>query len=225
MTKATILIIDDEPQLRKLLTIVLETQEYKVITADTAKLGIAMAATHKPDLILLDIELPDRNGIAVLQDLREWYQQAVIMLSVVNTEDTIVKALDNGATDYVLKPFRNAELLARIRSGLKKNLPTTTSTIFTCGDLTIDTEAHIVKKDDMIIKLTQTEYQLLQLLAIHEGRVLTQQFILKAIWGVGSQTETQYLRVFIATLRKKIETNPAKPEHIITENGIGYRFQ
>lgn len=225
MNSQTILVIDDELQIRKLLAIALEANGYKVIQADSAKMGIALAANHNPDLILLDIELPDNNGQHVLTALRQWYNKAVIMLSVLSSEEEIVRALDSGATDYLTKPFRTAELLARIRNAIKRNEPNDRNALLIFEDINIDLTARVVKRNDEIIKLTITEYNLLVLLAKNEGRVLTQQFILKEIWGVGSQTETQYLRVFIGTLRKKIEANPTKPIHIITESGIGYRFQ
>ncbi len=224
MNNHSILIIDDEPQIRKLLEITLETNNYKVIQADTAKTGISLAANHNPDLILLDIELPDKNGQQVLLELREWYNKAIIMLSVLNEEEEIVKALDNGATDYLSKPFRSTELLARIRNAIKHNEPASANSVLIFDDISIDLVARIVKRNEEILKLTITEYNLLALLTKNEGKVLTQQFILKEIWGVGAQTEAQYLRVFVGTLRKKIEINPAKPIHIITENGIGYRF-
>lgn len=224
MNNQSILVIDDEPQIRKLLEITLETNGYKVLQADTAKMGIALAANHNPDLILLDIELPDISAQIALTNLRQWYNKAIIMLSVISVEDDIVKALDNGATDYLTKPFRTAELLARIRNAIKRNEPTTTNTVLVFDDINIDLVARVVKLNDEIIKLTATEYNLMVLLAKNEGRVLTHQFILKEIWGVGAQTEAQYLRVFVGSLRKKIEANPAKPIHIITENGIGYRF-
>ena len=160
-----------------------------------------------------------------MKELRIWYNKSIIILSVLNQEEDIVKALDNGATDYLTKPFRNAELMARIRASLRRNDNENNETILQFDSLKIDLVAHIVKKNDAVIKLTATEFNLLSLLAKNEGRVLTHQFILKEIWGVGSQTETQYLRVFVGTLRKKIENNPNAPEHIITESGVGYRFQ
>lgn len=225
MNKHTILVIDDEPQIRKLLEITLETNDYKVIQADNAQLGIALIANHNPDLVLLDIELPDKNGQEILKELRQWYHNAIIMLTVLNAEEHIVTALDNGATDYLTKPFRTAELLARIRNAIKRNQGIDSNSILQFDDLEIDAVARMVKLNNEIVKLTSTEYNLLLLLAQNQGRVLTQQFILKQIWGVGSQTEAQYLRVFVGTLRKKIETNPNKPIHIITESRIGYRFQ
>ena len=224
MNKAEILIIDDEPQIRKLLDIILDSNGYKVEHAETGKEGLIMAANHPPDLILLDIGLPDKSGHEILKELRAWYNKSVIILSVLNSEEDIVKALDNGATDYLTKPFRTNELLARIRSCIKRNNTDDSNSVLIMDDLQIDFVARTVKKNNCLIKLTTTEYNLLCLFARNEGRVLTHQFILKEIWGVGYQTETQYLRVFVGTLRKKIETNPNAPKHIITESGVGYRF-
>jgi len=224
MNKAEILIIDDEPQIRKLLEIILDSNDYKVWQAETGKEGLIMAANHPPDLILLDIGLPDKSGHEILKDLRNWYNKSIIILSVQNSEEDIVTALDNGATDYLTKPFRTNELLARIRSCIRRSNTDDSKSIFEMDDLQIDFVGRLVKKKDQVLKLTTTEYNLLCLFARNEGRVLTHQFILKEIWGVGYQTETQYLRVFVGTLRKKIEDNPNNPKHIITESGVGYRF-
>jgi len=168
--------------------------------------------------------LPDKSGHEILKELRTWYNKAIIILSVLNNEADIVAALDNGATDYLTKPFRNAELLARIRSAIRKNQTNNNERKIICGDLEIDIIARVVSKNNQFLKLTATEYNLLLLFAKNEGRVLTHQYILKEIWGVGAQTETQYLRVFVGTLRKKIETNPNQPKHLFTESGVGYRF-
>lgn len=224
MNKAEILIIDDEAPIRKLLEITLESNDYKVLQADTGKAGIIAAANHPPELILLDLGLPDKSGHEVLKELRTWYNKSILILSVQNSEADIVTALDNGATDYLTKPFRTAELMARIRSAIRRNQSLNSDSKITCGDLELDIAARVVTKQNEILKLTATEFNLLVLLAKNEGRVLTHQYILKEIWGVGSQTETQYLRVFIGALRKKIETNPHEPRHIITESGVGYRF-
>ena len=224
MNNARIVIIDDEPQIRRLLEITLENSGYKVILAENSKQGILLAANHTPDLILLDLGLPDMNGHEVLKELRLWYNKPIFILSALDQEADIVKALDNGANDYLTKPFRTAELQARIRSALRSQQTNNGTTVFTSGDLEVDLTAHTVKKSGEGIKLTATEFSLLVLLLKNEGRVLTHQYILKEIWGVGAQTETQYLRVFIGTLRKKIETNPNQPEHILTESGVGYRF-
>lgn len=225
MSKAEILIIDDEPQIRKLLEITLESNDYKVIQADNGKQGILLAANHTPEVIILDLGLPDKSGHEVLKELRTWYNKSIIILSVLNQEEDIVKALDNGATDYLTKPFRNAELMARIRASVRRSAIENTETSYQFGSICIDLLSHTVKKSNELIKLTATEFNLLSLFVKNEGRVLTHQYILKEIWGVGAQTETQYLRVFVGTLRKKIEENPNAPEHIITESGVGYRFQ
>ena len=225
MNKAEILIIDDEPQIRKLLQINLESNEYKVIQATNGKEGIMLAASHPPDLILLDIGLPDISGHEILKKIREWYNEPIIILSVQDNEADIISALDNGATDYLTKPFRTGELLARIRSALRRNQRSVNETVIACGDIEIDLVARLVMRNNEILKLTSTEYNLLVLFAKNEGRVLTHQYLLKQVWGVGRQTETQYLRVFVGTLRKKIEENPNNPKHIITESGVGYRFQ
>jgi two-component system KDP operon response regulator KdpE len=224
MNKAEILIIDDEPQIRKLLEITLESNDFNVWQAETGKEGIIMAANHPPELILLDIGLPDRSGHEILKELRTWYNKAIIILSVQNNEADIVSALDNGASDYISKPFRSAELIARIRAAIRKYQTPNSNTVLIYDDIEIDLTARLVKKNRKIIKLTSTEFNLLALLAKNQGCVLTHTSILKEIWGVGYQTETQYLRVFIGTLRKKIETNPNEPKHIITESGVGYRF-
>jgi two-component system KDP operon response regulator KdpE len=225
MNKAEILIIDDEPQIRKLLEIALESNDYKVLQAETGKEGVIQAANHPPELILLDIGLPDKSGHEILKELRQWYNKAIIILSVQNDETDIVAALDNGATDYLTKPFRTVELLARIRSAIRRNQTTNDTIVVEAGDLQIDLVARTVRKTKELVKLTSTEFNLISLFARNEGRVLTHQFILKEIWGVPYQTETQYLRVFVASLRKKIEENPNQPMHIITESGVGYRFQ
>ena len=224
MNKAEILVIDDEAPIRKLLEITLESNDYKVWLAETGKEGVLLAVNHPPELILLDLGLPDKSGHEILKELRTWYNKAIIILSVQDSEEDIVKALDNGATDYLTKPFRTGELLARIRSVIRRNLTQNDNSVLICGNLEIDFGARIIKRNDETLKLTATEFNLLALFMKNEGRVLTHQYILKEIWGVGYQTETQYLRVFVATLRKKIEDNPNQPKHIITESGVGYRF-
>ena len=224
MNNAEVLLIDDEQQIRKLLEIALESNGYKVIFAENGKQGIQFAANHSPDIILLDLQLPDKSGHEVLKELRTWYNKSIIILSVLNNEEDIVKALDNGATDYLTKPFRNAELMARIRSAIRRNWKDNFDSIYKNDGLEIDLLARTVKKNEDYLKLTSTEFNLLALFIKNEGRVLTHQYILKEIWGVGSQTETQYLRVFVGTLRKKIENDPNKPQYIITESGVGYRF-
>lgn len=224
MNKGEILIIDDEPQIRKLLKIVLESNDYKVVQAVDGMEGLHLAANHSPELIILDLGLPDRNGHEILKDLRNWFEKSIIILSVLDSEEDIVKALDNGATDYLTKPFRTGELLARIRSSMRLNQNIELQQTICADDLEIDLTSRNVYKDKEMVKLTSTEYNLLVLLAKNQGRVLTHQYLLKSIWGPGAQTETQYLRVFIAQLRKKLEKDPNQPQHFITESGVGYRF-
>ncbi len=220
----TILIIDDEIQIRRLLEITLSANGYKIIQAATGKDGLIDAATHHPSLIILDLGLPDKDGLEVLKKLREWFFKPVIVLSVRNSEEDIITALDIGANDYLTKPFRSGELLARIRAAIRAGENKNDSPLLEFGSLSIDMVNHIVKKDKEIVKLTTTEFSLLCLLAKNQGRVLTHQYILKEVWGFGYLEQTQYLRVFIAQLRKKIEENPSNPKILITESGIGYRF-
>lgn len=224
MNKGEILIIDDEPQIRKLLQISLESNEYKVIQAATGAEGLNLAASYSPELIILDLGLPDINGHQILKDLRGWYEKSIIILSVQNSEKDIVQALDNGATDFLAKPFRTGELLARIRSSIRSNRNIENQPIIIAGEIAIDLTARTVKVKDEMVKLTTTEYNLLALFARNQGKVLTHQYILKEIWGIGAQQETQYLRVFVAQLRKKLEENPNRPQHFVTESGVGYRF-
>jgi len=224
MNKAEILVIDDEPQIRKLLKITLESNDYKVVLAETGTEGVHLVANHTPDLVILDLGLPDKSGHLILTDLREWYDKSIIILSVQDNEADIIKALDNGATDYLTKPFRTGELLARIRASLRTNQNIELQPIISTGDLEIDLSSRMITRNNSVVKLTATEYNLVAILAKNQGRVLTHQFLLKEIWGFSSQNETQYLRVFIAQIRKKLEDNPNSPVHIITESGVGYRF-
>jgi two-component system KDP operon response regulator KdpE len=219
-----ILIIDDEIQIRRLLDITLSAYGYNISEASTGKDGLIKAAMVHPVLIILDLGLPDIDGFELLKKLREWFQKPIIILSVRNSEEDIVRALDNGANDYLTKPFRTGELLARIRVAIRQGESNPDNPCLTFGDLTVDLANHIVRKKNDHIKLTSTEFSLLALLAKNEGRVLTHQYILKEVWGMGYVEQTQYLRVFIAQLRKKIEDDPAKPKFLNTESGIGYRF-
>ena len=224
LIQENILIIDDEIQIRRLLEITLSANGYRIFEAPTGKEGLVMAASWNPALIILDLGLPDADGLDILKKLREWYQKPVIILSVRNSEEDIIKALDNGANDYLTKPFRTGELLARIRVAIRQKQGIADTAIFEFGTLTIDLANHTARKNNEIIKLTSTEFSLLALLAKNEGRVLTHQYILKEVWGMGYIEQTQYLRVFIAQLRKKVEDDPARPRFLNTESGIGYRF-
>ncbi|HUQ65010.1 MAG TPA: response regulator [Flavitalea sp.] len=224
MNRAEILVIDDEEPIRKLLSITLEANNYVVTEAATAKEGVIMASNHPPDLILLDLGLPDNNGLNLLVELRQWFTNPIIILSVQNSEEVIIHALDSGANDFLPKPFRTGELLARIRSALRSSLNEDTNTVITCNDLEIDLNTRTVKKKNELVKLTGTEYNLLSLFARNDGKVLTHQFLLRAVWGPGFINQSQYLRVYIAQLRKKIESDPNRPVYLITESGVGYRF-
>ncbi|HLO82888.1 MAG TPA: response regulator [Chitinophagaceae bacterium] len=224
MNKPEILIIDDEPQIRKLLEITLEGNGYIPKSASSAKEGMIMAGNHPPDLILLDLGLPDENGQTVLRKLRKWYVNPIIILSVQKREEEIITALDNGANDYLSKPFRIGELLARIRSVLRQSVSEEGETVLHFRDLEIDLTNRSVIKNGQLIKLTTTEYSLLALLARSNGKVLTHHYLLRTIWGPGYIDQSQYLRVYIAQIRKKIEDDPNRPEILLTESGVGYRF-
>ena len=220
----TILVIDDEVQIRRLLEITLSSNGFRISEAATGKEGLVAAATQHPSLIILDLGLPDTDGIEILKKIREWYLKPIIVLSVKNSEDDIIGALDNGANDFITKPFRTMELLARIRVALRHSKGIEINPILVFGPVTIDLANHIARKNEEILKLTSTEFALLALLSKNAGRVLTHQAILKEIWGFGYVGQTQILRVFVAQLRKKIEDDPGKPKLLITESGIGYRF-
>ena len=220
-----ILIIDDEVQIRRLLEITLQSNGFNICEALNGREGINLAASQQPELIILDIGLPDLSGHEVLKKLREWYTNPVIILSVQSNEEDIVKALDSGANDYLVKPFRTGELLARIRSALRSNNSSEDAkAVFSIAEIEIDLVARTVKKKNELIKLTVTEYKLAALFAQHAGKVLTHQYLLREVWGPGYINQSQYLRVFIAQLRKKIEDDPNRPVYIVTESGVGYRF-
>lgn len=224
MNKAEILVIDEEAPIRKLLAVTLGNT-YKVSEAETGAAGIKLAMNCPPELILLDVGLPDMSGHEVLKELRAWYNKSIIMLSALDYEKDVVQALDNGATDCLTKPFRNAELQARIRAAIRRNQPANCESKMVFDELEIDAGARTVKRRGETLKLTSTEYNLLLLFAKNEGRVITHQYLLKEIWGADAQGQTQYLRVYVGALRKKIENDPNHPKHIITKSGAGYRFE
>ena len=223
--KPVALVIDDEVQIRRLLRVVLESADYLVHEAETAAQGLTDAATRRPDVVLLDLGLPDSDGVNVLRRLREWSQVPVIVLSVRDDEEGKVAALDAGADDYVTKPFSSAELLARLRAAQRKTRPEEETSRFKSGDLIVDLTARVVTRAGHEVKLTATEYALLRLFVRHAGRVLTHRQILREIWGPKSEEHRQYLRVYVTHLRQKIERDPAAPELVKTEPGIGYRFE
>ena len=223
--KPVALVIDDEVQIRRLLRVVLESADYQVHEAETAAQGLMDAATRRPDVVLLDLGLPDSDGVNVLRRLREWSKVPVIVLSVRDDEEGKVAALDAGADDYVTKPFSSAELLARLRAAQRKTRPEEEISRFKSGDLIVDLTARVVTRAGHEVKLTATEYALLRLFVRHAGRVLTHRQILREIWGPKSEEHRQYLRVYVTHLRQKIERDPAAPELVKTEPGIGYRFE
>jgi two-component system KDP operon response regulator KdpE len=221
---AIALVIDDEVQIRRLLRLTLETESYKVFEAATGKEGLVEAASRQPDVVLLDLGLPDMAGVEVLKRLREWSRVPVVVLSVRDREEDKVAALDSGADDYVTKPFGTAELLARLRVAQRHGQPGEKEKGFRAGRLEIDLVARTVKVAGEDVKLTATEYALLLLFVTHAGKVLTHKQILREVWGPNSVEQTHYLRVYIKHLRDKIEAEPSVPELIVTEPGIGYRL-
>jgi two-component system, OmpR family, KDP operon response regulator KdpE len=218
------LIIDDEVQIRRLLRVALEGENYQVHEAENGRQGLIEIANRKPAVILLDLGLPDMDGLEVLKRLREWSEVPVVVLTVRDDEQEKVAALDAGAEDYVTKPFSTPELLARLRAAQRKTRAAEEISVFKKGDLIVDLTARVVTRADREIKLTATEYALLRLFVQHPGRVLTHRYILREIWGPKSEEHRQYLRVYVTHLRQKIEPNPTDPSLIRTEPGIGYRF-
>ena len=222
---ATILVIDDEPQIRRLLTVTLERNGHTVLQAETGEEGAIRVRTDNPGLVVLDLGLPDRDGMDVLREIRRTTAQLpVIILSVRDSEADIIQALDAGADDYLTKPFRTGELLARVRACLRKRRPEGEPQVFTFGGLCVDLTARAVTRGGSPVKLTATEYALLALFVQHAGKVLTHRFLLESVWGAAYAEETQYTRVHVGHLRKKIEEDPSHPRLIQTESGIGYRF-
>lgn len=219
-----ILVIDDEVQIRRLLQITLEAAGFKVHLAASGEEGIRLAAMARPEIIILDLGLQDADGIDILKKLRVWAEIPILILSVRASEQDIVAALDAGADDYLTKPFRTGELLARVRAALRHRQLTEEGTAFTSGPLFVDLAARVVKKKGELIKLTPTEYALLALFVRNTGKVLTHRYILQQIWGPTFEEETQYSRVYVAQLRKKLEENPNTPRLFVTESGIGYRL-
>jgi two-component system KDP operon response regulator KdpE len=222
--KPVALVIDDEVQIRRLLRVALESENYQVHEAETGQQGLIEIAKRRPAIILLDLGLPDMEGLEVLKRLREWSAAPVLVLSVRDDEQGKVAALDAGAEDYVTKPFSTPELLARLRTAQRKTRPEEEVSVFKSGDLIVDLTARVVTSGGREIKLTATEYALLRLFVRHPGRVLTHRHILREIWGPKSEEHRQYLRVYVTHLRQKIEADPTKPRLIKTEPGIGYRF-
>jgi len=223
-----VLVVEDEPQLRRFLRTALGAQGYRLVEAETVHEALIAATTHNPELILLDIGLPDGNGIELTRRIREWSRVPIIVISARGKEDDKVSALDAGADDYLTKPFGVNELLARIRVALRHALSAASTTgepVLEIGPLRLDLTRREVTVSGVEVHLTPLEYRLLTLLAQNAGKVLTHRQILKEVWGPGSANETHYLRVFMAQLRRKVEPDPARPRLLLTEPGVGYRMR
>jgi two-component system KDP operon response regulator KdpE len=224
-TGPRVLVIDDERSIRRFLRASLSAHGYEVFEAATGREGLSQVAIHRPDLIILDLGLPDVEGVEVTQRLREWTRIPIIILSVREQEADKIAALDAGADDYLTKPFGVGELMARLRVALRHAAQIDVDPIFTTGDLTVDLARRQVTVSGREIQLTPTEYDLLKLLATHAGKVLTHQHILRQVWGVGYANELHLLRVNISNLRRKIEPDPTRPTYLHTEPGVGYRLR
>lgn len=218
------LVIDDEPQIQRLLTLLLEAAGHRVLVAARGQEGLVLAGQHRPGVVLLDLGLPDLPGGEVLRRLREWSSVPVIVLTALDAESEKIAALDAGADDYVTKPFNTGELLARIRVALRHAAKEPEPPVFQSGPLVVDLAGRRVTVAGQDISLTATEYSLLRLFVRHAGKVLTHRQILREVWGAGAEEHTHYLRVYVARLREKLERQPAEPELIVTEPGVGYRF-
>jgi two-component system KDP operon response regulator KdpE len=225
-TAAHILVIDDEPQILRALRTILTARQFRVSTAGTGEQGLALAAAEQPDLIILDLSLPDMDGVEVCRNLREWTQTPVVVLSVRDSEQDKVRALDIGADDYLTKPFGIDELLARIRVALRHSAqtPARQKTVVRAGPLEVDLAGLTVRRHGEEVKLTATEFRLLAYLAANAGRVLTHRSILTHVWDPADADHVEYLRVFVRQLRKKLEEDPEQPQYILNEPGVGYRF-
>lgn len=228
MTKlaARILVVDDEPQIRRFLRLGLEGHGYAVLEATTAEAALRVAVAEQPELVVLDLGLPDREGFEVLSALREWSRVPVLVLSVRNREGEKVRAFDLGADDYVVKPFGMAELLARIKAALRRRIASESAEpLFRVGGLEVDLGRRIVRVDNVEVRLSPKQYRLLQVLVSNAGKVVTHRQLLNEIWGAAHRDDVQYLRVFVRKLRRRIEVDPARPRYLLTELGVGYRLR
>ncbi|MDR3589457.1 MAG: response regulator [Negativicutes bacterium] len=219
-----ILIVDDEPQIRKLLKVSLEAHGYQLYEATTGQDGINLAAMHRPELAIVDLGLPDMDGRDVVLRIREWSQMPIIVLTVRDQEQGKIETLDAGADDYLTKPFSVGELMARMRVALRRAVTQESEPIVTIGDLVIDLTRRSVTVRKQEVRLTPTEYEILKILARYPGRVITHNQLLKSVWGNAASDDTHYIRIYIGQLRRKIEQDPAQPQYIITESGVGYRL-
>jgi two-component system KDP operon response regulator KdpE len=222
----TVLVVDDEPQIRRALAITLRARGYDVQLACDGREALAMAADTHPDVMLLDLGLPDLDGVAVIEGVRGWSQLPIVVLSARHDSDDKVLALDAGADDYVTKPFGMAELLARLRAAVRRSAPEDdVDPVVVTDDFTVDLARKKVVRDGEEVRLTPTEWGMLEVLVRGEGRLIPQRQLLQEVWGPAYRTETNYLRVYAAQLRRKLEADPTRPRHILTEPGMGYRFE
>jgi two-component system KDP operon response regulator KdpE len=225
-TKSTVLLVDDDPQIRKMLITVLKDEDYKIIECENGKSAARLSVSAKPDLVLLDLNLPDMDGTEVVKVLREWSQAPIIILSSRSADEDVIELLNLGADDYVIKPFNFDLLLARIKAHLCKSaVQEAGEPELINGDLRMDLVRHEVFVRGQKISFTPKEYSLLRYFIVNRGKMLTHKDILKEVWGQAHSQDTQYLRTFIGQIREKIEANPSKPQFILTEPGIGYRME
>lgn len=220
-----VLVVDDERAIRRFLQVSLAANGHTIFEASNGQEALEAVLAHRPDVIILDLGLPDLDGIEVIQRLREWTQTPIIVLSVREHESDKIAALDAGADDYLTKPFGVGELLARLRVALRHTIQPNDMPVFSSGELTVDLARRVVSVAGREVQLTPTEYDLLKLLVTHAGKVLTHHQLLRQVWGMGYENETHLLRVNISNLRRKIEADPARPAYILTEPGVGYRLR
>jgi two-component system KDP operon response regulator KdpE len=224
-TGPRVLVVDDEPQIRRFLRASLQSHDYTVLEAENGKEAVRACTTQRPDLVILDLGLPDMDGLDVISLIREWSPLPIIVLSIRSDDADKIDALDRGANDYVTKPFSMGELLARMRVALRQGSRDGPETsVLTAGDMAVDLAKRLVTVNGAPVRLSRKEYDLLRILASHPGKVVTHQQLLQEVWGQAYVEETQYLRVYIGQLRQKLERDPAAPRHLITEPGVGYRF-
>jgi two-component system KDP operon response regulator KdpE len=226
-TPPVALLVEDERQIRRFVRTALESEGWHVVEADTLKQGLIEAGTRKPDLVILDLGLPDGNGIEFIHGFRGWSSVPVIVLSARVDETDKIAALDAGADDYLTKPFGVGELLARVRAALRRQATTSTGidSVFQFGDVEVDRAKRVIRKAGALLHLTPIEYRLLSLLIGNPGRVLTHRHLLREVWGPSFVESSHYVRIYVARLRQKLEADPAQPHHILTETGVGYRFE
>ena len=234
MSAPTAVIIEDEPQIRRFVRAALEAEGWQVHEADTLKKGLTEAGTRKPDLLVLDLGLPDGDGLELIRDVRSWSGVPIVVLSARSDEADKIAALDAGADDYLTKPFGVGELLARVRANLRRprtaagdgaaDISGETNPIFRFGDVEVDRQARLVRRRSLEVHLTPTEYRLLTVLIANVGRVLTHRQLLREVWGPSHAAQSHYLRIYMGHLRQKLETDPTQPRHLLTETAVGYRL-